>query len=129
MAYERRKPSAYPGPVTPRIPSIYIPNSAAETNIPVAVPWDNCQLTYAQTVVLSAIDNTGPMEIDLEIDAAGGTEIGSITVAQNESVGAEDEVKITAADAEGLSSNSKINIEVDGSAAAAGAVMLYLYFE
>jgi hypothetical protein len=38
----------------------------------------NC--VYAYTVVTEAIDATGAMEIDFELNAAGGTEFASISV-------------------------------------------------
>jgi hypothetical protein len=106
-------------------------NSTASTNVPVYVPWKRCKLVYAYTVVTEAIDATGAMEIDLELNAAGGTEFASISVAGSSAVGDIDEATIASYphfDRDDASYDA-VNVEIDGSAAAAGSVMLYMYFE
>ena len=134
MVYTATRSEAMPLPVEPSVLSVYVPNSAAETNIVVYVPWKRCKLSYAYTTVVTAIDATGDMEIDLELNAAGGTEMMTITVAASSAVGTLDEGTVSSqAACEDLSSDNAsrdaVVVEVDGSAAAAGAVMLYLYFE
>lgn len=134
MAYTPRMNRKSPLPVEPAVLSVYVPNSTAETNILVPVPWHQVQLSHAETNVVTAIDATGAMEIDLELNASGGTEMMTITVAASSAVGTIDTATVTSRSAcEGLSyddtSKDYICIEVDGSASAAGAVMLYLYFE
>jgi len=123
-----------PIPVEPGVVSVYVPNSAAETNIPVYVPWRNCKLSYAYTVCVTGIDTAGAMAIDLELDAASGTEIMTISVAASSSVGDIDEATFTSqAAGKNLSydntSRDAVNVEVDGSTTGTGAVMLYMYFE
>ena len=118
----------------PGVLSIVVNNSAAETNIPVSVPWKNCRLAHAETVVTTAIDGDGAMEIDLELNAAGGTEMMSITVAASSAVGDVDYASVSNAAAcnkldRDNTSRDVINIEVDGSATGTGQVMLFLYFE
>ena len=135
MTYSAKLGNTMPIPVEPAVLSVYVANSAAETNMPVYIPWKNCRLVYAYTVVVgAAIDATGAMEIDLELNAAGGTEMMSIQVAASSAVGTIDEASVSNASAcKNLSrddaSRDAINVEVDGSASAAGAVMLYMYFE
>ena len=131
MAYTYNKDKRCPLQCEPGVLSIRIPNSAAEVNIPVYVPWKDVELMYAYTVCTTSIDATGHMEIDLEVNASGGTEIGTAQVAASSSPGDIDEFTITAgtrldyADA-GIDA---INVEVDGSSTGTGAVQLYLYFE
>jgi len=123
-----------PIPVEPGVVSVVVNNSASETNIPVYVPWRNCKLSYAYTVCTTAVDTAGAMEIDLELNAASGTEMMTISVAANSSVGDIDEATVSSAAAcKNLSydnaSRDAVNVEVDGSSTGTGQVMLYLYFE
>jgi len=123
-----------PIPVEPGVVSVLVNNSAAETNIPVYVPWRSCKLSYAYTVCTTAVDTAGAMEIDLELNAASGTEIMTITVAANAAVGDIDEATFTSqAAGKNLSyddaARDAINVEVDGSSTGTGQVMLYMYFE
>ena len=74
------------------------------------------------------------MEIDLELNAAGGTEIMTITVAQNAAIGDVDEASYTTESAsENLdrtdTAKDAINIEIAGSASTTWQGMLYMYFE
>ena len=121
---------ASPLPNDPGVLWAHITNSASETNIPVYVPWDNCQLVHAYTTVTTAIDSTADMEIDLELTEAGGTEIMTISVPKSSAVGTVTEATFTSrAAGRHLKNGSIIMVEVDGSAAAAGAANIYLYFE
>ena len=135
MTYSANQRVSQPIPAEPGVLSVYCTNSDAATDMLVYVPWKNCRLAYAYTVVGgTAIDATGDMVLTLELNAAGGTDMMSITVASSSAVGTIDEATIvTPAACRGLdvdnSSRDAINIEIDGSAAAAGAVMLYMYFE
>lgn len=113
---------------------VYVPNSAAAGDMTVPVPGHQCQLSHAETCVVSEIDATGDMEIDLELNAASGTEMMTITVAASSVVGTIDTATVSTQSAcVALSyddtARDYVNIEVDGSASAAGAVMLYLFFE
>jgi hypothetical protein len=110
------------------------PNNATG-DIPVYVPWDSCKLVYAYTVTTVAEGNQGAVEIDLELDAASGSEIMSITVAQNAAIGDLDEATTytTEAASENLgrkdTSRDAVNIEITGAASTAWQGMLYMYFE
>jgi hypothetical protein len=81
MTYTPLMQNKMPLPVEPAVLSCHLVNSTAATDVPVYVPWKRCKLVYAYTVVTEAIDATGAMEIDLELNAAGGTEFASISVA------------------------------------------------
>jgi hypothetical protein len=133
MTYTRKLPNTSPLPVDPGVLCVHVPNSASETNMPIYVPWKRCQLSHAYSVVSEAIDTAGAMEIDLELNAAGGTEMMSISVAANSSVGDIDEATVSSASAcKGLSyddsSYDAVNVEVDGGGGT-GSVNLFLYFE
>ncbi len=134
MTYTANKKPSMPIPVEPGVLSLAISNSSAATDIPVYIPWKNCELVYAYTVVTTAIDATGGMEVDLELDTAGGTEMMSISIAGSASVGDIDEATISSAAAcknldRDDADRDAVNVEIDGSADAAGAAMLYMYFE
>jgi hypothetical protein len=74
------------------------------------------------------------MEIDLELNAASGTEMMSITVAASAAVGDIDEATVSTPSAcANLSRENAdrdvVNIEVDGSTTGTGGVMLHMFFE
>lgn len=134
MAYTRKTTEKCPLPVEPNVLCVYVPNTSAESNILIDIPWKRCELVHAYTVCVTAVDATGAMEIDLELNAAGGTEMMTAQVAASSSVGDQDDFSVTTAAAcknlsRDESARDKINIEVDGSTEAAGAVMLFMYFE
>lgn len=133
MAYSRRSSQDGSMPVPgadPGVVSVYIPNSASETNIPVKVPWDGCRLAYACSSVVTAVDTVGAMEIDLELDTAGGTEIMTLSVAAGSAAGTEDEATFSSeSTGRHLDKSNKIIVEVDGSTTGSGAANLFLYFE
>jgi len=103
--------------------------SNAETNVPIKVPWDNVDLTYAYTV-LTTIPTTSDVALLLEIDAADGTTIGTATITESGSaVGDVDEFTLSAASSrKNLLNSNIINVSIDGGADA-GQFVLYLYFE
>ena len=136
MVFTATKTKTLPVPAEPGVLSCYVANSSAETNTLVYVPWENCKLSYAYIVCVSACSaTTAATEIDLELNAAGGTEMMSITVAAGATaVGTIDEATVSSQDAcENLSASvaarDAINIEMDGPTDASGAWMLYMYFE
>ena len=134
MTYTASKFDSIPIPVQPAVLSVYVPNTAAETNISVYIPWRNCRLAYAYAVNVTAIDNTGTSKIDIELNAAAGGDMMTIALAQNGPVGTVTEATVvTQANCENLSredtGRDAVNIEIDGSSTGTGAVMLYMYFE
>lgn len=102
---------------------------SAETNVPVKVPWDNVDLTYAYSVA-TVVTTTGDCTLLLEIDAADGTTIGTATVAYSgAAVGDVDEFTLSAPSSrKNLLNSNIINISIDGGANA-GQCVIYLYFE
>ena len=65
MTYTATKPDSIPIPIQPSQLSCYVLNSASETNLAVFIPWRNCRLAHAYTVVVGVVDGDGDMEIDL----------------------------------------------------------------
>jgi len=133
MTFSPKLGAGIPLPSHPGVISVYLSNSAAEYNVPVYVPWRNCQLSYAYAVVQTIIDTVGAMEIDLELNAAGGTEMMTIS-ATGATIGTLHEATVSnQAACEQLDSQNSardaVNIEVDGSTTGTGAVTLYMYFE
>ncbi len=133
MSFSPKLGAGIPLPAHPAVLSIPLTNSAAEINIPVSIPWRSCQLSYAYAVVTTIIDTVGAMNIDLELNAAGGTTMMNIS-ATGATIGTVHEATVSSQSAcEGLDSQDSdrdaINIEVDGSTTGTGAVMLYMYFE
>jgi hypothetical protein len=111
-------------------------NSAAATDVLVDIPWRNCRLAAAYTVVTTAIDSTGAMAITLELNAADGGDIMAISIDATAAVGTQDYATFSTggrARANGLNrddtASDKINIEVDGSATGTGQCMLHMFFE
>jgi hypothetical protein len=134
MTYTATKTDSIPIPVQPAWLSCYVLNSASETNVPIYIPWRNCRLAHAYTVVVGVVDGDGAMEIDLELNAAAGTEMMTITVAASAAVGDIDEATVSTQSAcENLSRDNAdrdaVNIEVDGSTTGTGGVMLHMFFE
>ena len=125
-----------PLPVDPGVMAIYLSRGAGALDTPVPVPWNNVRLTYAVVITTTAVA-TADFVIKLELNAASGTLIDTITVAQSGSaIGDIDTVSFvdftSQAAAKRLNyddtARDYINVEV-GASANAGNVMLYLYFE
>jgi hypothetical protein len=122
-----------PIPAEPAVLSVHVSNSKSATDIPVYVPWKNCRLVHAVAYVTTHVDTAGAMEIDLELNAASGTEMMSISVPADSAVGTAVEATTSSASAcQNLdrddANRDAVNIEVDGGAGT-GAVALHLYFE
>jgi len=122
-------------PVEPAILPVYIKGlQNATVDFTIYVPWKNCKLVYAYTQTCVAEGNHGAGAVHLELDAASGTEIGQITIAQNAAVGDIDEMVFTSTAAgknlsADNSSRDAINLEVALAASSAWEGMLYMYFE
>ena len=137
MTYTRRgsKEPATPVPSDPGILPVHLISVAggAEINVPVDVPWDGCRLAHAYIVCVEAADTLAAVEIDLELDTAGGTEIMTLTqaAATADTVGTKTDGTFTDESAgRHLDSSNTIMCELaGGSSATAGAWNLYLYFE
>ncbi len=107
---------------------------SAEVNVLVPIPWENVRLVKAVASVTEVVDGVADWEIDLELNAAAGTEMMSITVDSSAAVGTIWEGTITTpAACQDLSAanaaRDAICIESDGSGTPTGAVNIYFYFE
>jgi len=134
MTYAPDREDTFPVPIEPAVLMVHLVNSAAETNVPIYIPWNKCRLMYGYAIVTSAIDGSGAMEIDLELDAADGTAMATVSVTASDAVGTVTELTISdEAACSNLSradtSRDAINFEIDGSSGAAGEVDVILYFE
>ena len=133
MTYTAKKKNSMPIPVEPAVLPVIVQNSAAESNVLVPIPWKYCELVHAVAIVTTAIDATGGMSIKLELNAAGGTEMMTIVVPASSAAGTNVEGTISNAAAcrnldRDCASRDAVNIEVDGSANAAGEVQILMYF-
>lgn len=135
MTYSKIRRKTMPIPVEPAVLPVALVQVNGTVDVLVYVPWENCRLAYAYTVTTVAEGNDADVGIDLELNAASGSAIGTITVAQNAAVGDIDEIaSITEANAENLSATNSardaINIEITGTVSGGTwEGMLYMYFE
>ncbi len=114
--------------------SQHVNNSAGSTNYLLDIPWKGCKLVAAYTVVTTLIDTVAAMEIDIELNAASGTEMMSIQVAAASAVGTQDYASVSSAAAcnkldRDDADRDKVNIEVDGSTTGTGAATVHMFFE
>lgn len=135
MTYTASKLGSMPIPVEPSVLGPFrVANAATATDMTVYVPWKNCRLVYAVAYVTTAIDTVGAMEIDLELNAASGDEMMSLSVTAGSAFASIIEGTVsTAAACKNLDRDDAtryaVNIEVDGSTTGSGAVDLLMYFE
>ena len=135
MTYTRIAPTTTQLPLEPAVLSIQLAALAAgtATDTPVYIPWKNCKLAYAYTVTTTAEGDKGAVTCKLELNAASGTEIGTITIAKNAAVGDIDEI-VFATESAGedlhfdVSDRDAINIETDGVATTTWQGTLFMYF-
>jgi len=107
---------------------------SAEVNTLVPIPWENVRLVKAVACITEVVDNIGDWEIDLELNAAGGTEMMTISITKNSAVGALFEATISTPAAcknlsAALAARDAICIESDGAATPTGAANIFFYFE
>ena len=135
MTYSAGVQDTLPVPAEPAVLSVHIlgPDTGTK-DIPIYVPWKNCTLAYAYTVTTVTEGNVNNVGIDLELNAASGSAIGTITVAKNAAVGDLDEIgTITRANARDLNrentSRDAVNIEITSAGTTAWQGTLFMYFE
>ena len=134
MTYTATRRETMPIPVEPAVLSIHLDGGAGVVDVPVYIPWKHCQLVHAYTVTTVGEGDNAVAAIDLELNAAGGTAMGTIDIARNAAVGDIDEMVIeTQSACENLSSDNAardaINLEVTDNASSTWQGMLFLYFE
>ena len=129
MAYTRQSDRTHWN--DPIVVSVYVNNSAAETNIPVYIPHNAVRCVYIYSLVATAIDGTGAMEVDFEyVDSGGTTEFATLSVDASAAIGDVDEATISnAAVAAEMNEDGYIQVEIDGSATGTGALNIWFYFE
>ena len=106
--------------------------NADSENLPIYVPWSDVELTYAYTIVTTAIDGNGDCVLTLKRDSSSGTTIGTITIATSATVGTLDEISITNRNVRldyADSGMDAVNVGVNGDSSPSGEFDLYLYFE
>jgi len=115
----------------PIVVSVHVNNSASETNVPVYIPYNDVRCVYIYSLVVTAIDGDGDMEVDFEYtDAGGTTEFATMTVAASGAVGTATDATISRPDiAAKMNEKGYITVEVDGSSTGTGALNIFFYFE
>jgi hypothetical protein len=134
MTYTQLRSKTMEIPVEPAVLSIHLDGGAGTIDVPVYIPWKHCQLVHAYTVTTVGEGNHAAAAIDFELNAAGGTAMGVIDIAQNAAVGDIDEFVISGqAACENLSSDNAdrdaINLEVTDDGSSTWQGMLFMYFE
>lgn len=133
MVYSPTLNNSMPIPTEPGILSVHLEVATATKDVAVYVPWKTCRLSYAYSVLTGSSTTTGQtVDVDLELNAAGGTEMMSINHAAGSAVGSVAEGSVTTKAAcknldRANADRDAINIEHVGSIAT--TVMLYMYFE
>jgi hypothetical protein len=135
MTYTARVTDTLPVPVEPAVLSIHIVMAqTGNDDRAVYIPWKNCTLVHAYAVTTVAEGDTNPVYLDLELDAASGSMIGKITIAQDAGVGDVDEIAsierayVTALDRDD-STRDAINIEATSASTTSWEGTLFMYFE
>lgn len=114
---------------------IILTNASATFETLIDIPWKTCRLVSARFDCTTAVDTgSAGMNIDLELNAAGGTTMMNIAVAASAAVASQTYGTVSSAAAcnnldRDEATRDKINVEVDGTASAAGAGMLWMIFE
>lgn len=134
MVYSPQKENTMPIPVEPSVLSTYVPVGAATAgyDITVQIPWKNCRLVHAYSNVVATLDTAAAPTVALELNAAGGTAIGTITAAAGDTPGTQDEIASIGTAGRGLNrddtSKDAINLNAK-STNATGAFMVHMFFE
>lgn len=135
MTYSASYSPSMPIPMEPMVLGpVLVTRTTAELNVSVYVPWKNCKLAYAYAVTTTVV-GTANFEIDLELNAASGTEIMSITLpTASSAVGDIAEATFSNASAgynldRDNADRDAINIEIGAHESGAAAAMVFMYFE
>ena len=135
MAYTSLYSPSVAVPIEPAvIGPIRVTRTTANVDLPVQIPWKNCKLVYAYAVTTTVVA-TADFKIDLELDAASGTEMMTMTLATASSaVGDLAEATFTDASAcerldRDAADRDRINIEVNLHATGAAAADVWMFFE
>ncbi len=115
-----------PTPGVRAVISMSFPAVAGDYLVP--IPFRG-RLVHAQASTLIAVGATNDVSVGLEKDVAGGTVLGTMTVAASSTVGTEDTVALSDVSSDTLTvDNQDICVAVTGSQTS-GQCMLYMIFE
>lgn len=116
-----------PTPGARAVVSAVVPAVAGDYLVP--VPFRG-RLVHCQTSVITAVGSTNAVTLSLEKDAAGGTSLGTATIAASAGVGTEDTVTLTTTDAKNALTidNQDICLAVTGSQST-GMMNVFMIFE
>lgn len=118
-------------PLEPAVIRAFV--NASTTELLVPIPWQHVRLAHAEACFDVAEDNSGTGTIDIELDAAGGTTLMSIAVAQQQASGSTVDATVSDQSAcEDIGAHATscdyLNLEVAGDAASY-TCNVYLMFE
>lgn len=116
--------------------NVMVKRGTAERNISIPVPAKNCRLILVEAVTTTVV-GTADFVIDVELDTAGGSAIGTLTIPTSGSaVGQVTQLtwaNMTQANAKNLSydnaSRDRINFEINLHASDACEAELHVFFE
>jgi len=137
MVYSPTFQNTLPIPAEPAVLTAYLAEVSSAADFAIYIPWEYCQLDYSYAVLTAARTATDAVdwEIDLELDAASGTEMHSLSILTSAaSVGTIVEGTVsTQAACEGLgrhnTNRDAVNIESSSGVNITGQCMLYMYFK
>lgn len=116
-----------PTPGARAVVSAVIPAVAGDYLVP--IPFRG-RLVHCQTSVIIAVGATNDVTLSLEKDAAGGTSLGTATIAASSAVGTEDVATLTTTDPKDnlIIDNQDICLAVTGSQST-GMANVFMIFE
>ena len=120
-------------PVEPTVLSQVVTCAAATAGLDflVPVPWENCKVTHVESKVLSTLDTAADHTITLELDAAGGSTIATLTLTAGDAIGSRDTATVDATYGDNLSrsNGTRDAININAVGGAASMVQVDMYFE
>ena len=137
MAYSRLASSAWPTPGgDPGVLSIHLVNSIVEADYLLKVPWNNCRIAYAYTIVTNvAVDATTNWSIGIYKTATTGTLLVDCTIPKSSAIGTVTDGTMNNTVAAGTARKNLLNTNLlcitsigDGTTPT-GECELYIYFE
>jgi len=133
MTYTSTSPNSMPIPADPAVLCVNVVTGTATVDVPVYVPWENCRLAYAYGILTGAALTTAQScDVDLELNAAGGTEQMSMNFAAGSAIGTVAEASVSdAAACKNLDRDDadRDAVNIEAVSGAANEVMVFMYFE
>lgn len=120
-------------PVDPAVLSQIVTCAASTAGLDflVPIPWESCKLTHVESKVLSTLDTAADHTILLELDAAAGGTMATLTIAASGAIGTRDTATVDATYGDNLSrsNGSRDAININAIGGAASMVQVDMYFE